>query len=146
MSDQPPRPGANDPVAWQAYWKVRGMPWRRDPEIDEDRKVELAQLRESSSDSPFRYTSLSRADVEWLLETHEFMLDLAWADLVGASLQGAHLDNANLQEAHLDNANLQEAELREANLQEAHLDNANLQGASLWKANLQGAELWGTNL
>lgn len=63
------------------------------------------------------------------------------ADLRNANLQGADLTGAHLQEAAFWNANLQEADLTDADLQEAWLAGANLQGARLRNANLQEAYL-----
>jgi hypothetical protein len=43
-SDQTPqRPTSNDDrEGWKAYWVVQGMPWRTEPEIDEERQVVAA--------------------------------------------------------------------------------------------------------
>jgi uncharacterized protein YjbI with pentapeptide repeats len=78
-------------------------------------------------------------------------LDLLFADLRDANLQGADLRYANLQGADLRDANLQGAKLQEAvliraNLQGADLTDAKLERADLRGANLQGANLQGANL
>src|SRR5438132_243837 len=70
------RPFTNDPEAWKAYWKEQGQPWRTEPEIDAARKQFLADRRIIEPDIekgifPFKDIKLSRADVEWLLMTHE---------------------------------------------------------------------------
>ena len=72
------RPTTDDPVAWRAYWRARGMPWRTEREIGEDRKRDLEACRAVQPDIergayPFKGVEpkLTRADVEWLLETHE---------------------------------------------------------------------------
>ena len=39
MRDEPhQRPAINDRDAWRAYWQTQGMPWRTEPEIDEERQ------------------------------------------------------------------------------------------------------------
>ncbi len=74
------------------------------------------------------------------------MANLQEANLKGANLQGANLWMANLQGADLRRANLKGANLRQANLQGDRLEGANLEGAYLWMANLQEANLKGANL
>jgi hypothetical protein len=84
MSDQrpePQRPTSNDDRnGWFAYWKVLGMSWRREPEIDEKRQGYLVKRRVVKTDIEkgiyaFRDETgsirLTRADVEWLLAMHE---------------------------------------------------------------------------
>ncbi|HEU0028674.1 MAG TPA: hypothetical protein VFQ25_16320 [Ktedonobacterales bacterium] len=61
---------------WRAYWAARGMPWRTEPEIDGARRTYLAERRAVTADItrsayPFKDITLTRADVEWLLATHE---------------------------------------------------------------------------
>src|SRR5437016_2827225 len=74
---QPPqRPAPGDRDAWHAYWTAQGQPWRTEPEIDPKRQAELARHRATVPDIekgiyPFKEVKLSRADVEWLLATHE---------------------------------------------------------------------------
>jgi len=82
MSDEPQRPASkDDPNVWKAYWTVQSMPWRTEPEIDEQRQRYLAQRRAVQPDVeksvyPFRDENgsirLTRADVEWLLATHRY--------------------------------------------------------------------------
>src|SRR5207245_6555945 len=86
-STQVPKPDGNDPLErWKNYWaavqtkewfKAWGY-WRTEPEIDAKRQEELAQSRTNVPDIergiyPFKDINikLSRADVEWLLATHE---------------------------------------------------------------------------
>src|SRR5207248_3027763 len=64
------------PKAWQTYWEALGQPWRIEPEIDKKRQTYLAQRRTLVPDIekgiyPFRDIKLSRADIEWLLATHD---------------------------------------------------------------------------
>ncbi len=74
---QPPqRPAPGNREAWRSYWKAQGQPWRTEPEIDGVRQAELAQRRDIVPDMekgiyPFKGVKLSRADIEWLLATHE---------------------------------------------------------------------------
>lgn len=70
------RPTTNDQDEWKAYWKAQGQPWRTEPEIDEERQNYLDERRTITPNVkqgiyPFRDIKLSRADVEWLLATHE---------------------------------------------------------------------------
>src|SRR3974390_2755205 len=70
------RPANDDTEAWKAYWKERGQPWRTEPEIDTKRQKYLAERRNIQPNIeqgiyPFKEIKLSRADVEWLLATHE---------------------------------------------------------------------------
>src|SRR5690242_9114334 len=64
------------PEEWRQHWQSQGQPWRTEPEIDEQRQEELAQRRSivpniEQGIYPFRGVKLTRADVEWLLATHE---------------------------------------------------------------------------
>src|SRR3989442_2574310 len=70
------RPSNDDQKAWREYWVNQGQPWRIEPEIDEKRQTYLEERRAILPDIeqdiyPFRDIQLSRADVEWLLTTHE---------------------------------------------------------------------------
>src|SRR6266566_949189 len=78
---QPPPlslPANDDKEGWEVYWKAQGQPWRTEPEIDRERQVYLAKRRLITPDIeqgiyPFKAIEpkLTRADVEWLLATHE---------------------------------------------------------------------------
>jgi len=82
--------------------------------------------------------------------------NLSQADLRGAPLQKANLDNCNLKEcklqfSNLTGANLKEADLSKAKLQETclqstHMKNCNLSGAGMLESNLQYADLENANL
>lgn len=70
------RPTTNDREAWKDYWKAQGQPWRTEPEIDIEHRKYLAERRNITPDwkqgiFPFKDIKLSRADIEWLLATHE---------------------------------------------------------------------------
>ena len=67
-------------------------------------------------------------------------------DLYRANLEGANLAGAILEEANLERANLEGANLRGAYLEEAFLERANLKRAFLVGANLKRAFLVGANL
>ncbi len=73
---QPQYPTVNDRDIWHAYWQERGPPWRTEPEIDGSRQAYLAECLATKPDSvqgiyPIKNIKLDRADVEWLLATHE---------------------------------------------------------------------------
>src|SRR4051794_82372 len=70
------RPTTSDSKAWKAYWVIQGQRWRTEPEIDAERQKYLTKQRNIIPDIekgiyPFKDIKLSRADVEWLLATHE---------------------------------------------------------------------------
>src|SRR5437588_3198977 len=57
-------------------WQAPDLPWRTEAEIDGERKVHLGERLAITPDIlqgvyPFKDVTLSRADVEWLLATHE---------------------------------------------------------------------------
>lgn len=116
-----PRPANDDKKVWQAYWKAQGQDWRSEPEIGEERQLYLAEHRKIKPDFkqgiyPFKGIKLNRADVEWLLATHENGrgpvnwfdnsqrerkgLDLRGADLRGEYLRMLPLAMCELTEAH----------------------------------------------
>ncbi len=101
---------------------------------------------------------LKRAD---LSGAHLKKADLEQTGLKGANLSGADMEEANLEQtdlsgavlivANLSGANLSQADISRANLTEAllataHLNEANLHQADLHGANLEGAEMIGVNL
>src|SRR5436190_1410862 len=97
----------NDRESWKAYWAAQGQPWRTEPEIEAERQDYLAQRRTITPDPklgiyPFKDIALSRADVEWLLATHENGLGpVDWGDenqreRLGLDLRGADLRGADL--------------------------------------------------
>jgi uncharacterized protein YjbI with pentapeptide repeats len=182
MSEQPERqrPSTDDRNAWRAYWAVQGMTWRTEPEIGEERQAYLAERRAVTPDMdrgvyPFRdeigSIELTRADVEWLLATHEsggMRGPVDWGDAEqqgrdGVDLRGADLQRVNLSSlplTHLrggiprqawfdSNSHQREAaavHLEEAILQDAHLEDAQLRAAHLEGAYLRGAHLAGAEL
>jgi uncharacterized protein YjbI with pentapeptide repeats len=160
----PPRPTESSSDAWKTYWKGRGQPWRTEPEISAERQAELAQCRTIVPDIqrgayPFKGMKLSRADIEWLLATHEDGrgpvdwsdenqrqhrgLDVRGADLRGAQLEGLPLAclYAGLTVEEYDQATEEQRDMAGVLLEGADLSGAQLQGAVLIGARLQKAKL-----
>ncbi len=75
-----------------------------------------------------------------------YRANLEGANLAGAILEEANLERANLEGAFLKRANLEGANLRGAYLEEAFLERANLEGANLRGAYLEEAFLERANL
>ena len=158
-----------DRVTWKAHWERMGQPWRTEPEIDETRQSFLTQRRAITPDIeqgiyPFKNIALSRADVEWLLATHESGRGpVDWSDesqhsRLGLDLRGAELHSVNLQQLPLAGlvADLKWAErfelsqaqqmqssilLDKADLKGAHLEGARLSYARMHKADLRKTHL-----
>lgn len=103
------RPISDDPEVWKAYWKQQGWPWRTEPEIDTERQKYLAERRAIKSDIekgiyPFKEIEpkLTRADVEWLLATHENGRGpVDWSDKSQRERKGLDLRSADLQNVNL---------------------------------------------
>ncbi len=109
------RPSTNDPPeAWKAYWGKQGQLWRTEPEIDTERQKYLAEQRAivpniKQGIYPFKDVEpkLTRADVEWLLATHENGRGpVDWAvekqrERQGLDLRGALLSGIDLSELPL---------------------------------------------
>jgi uncharacterized protein YjbI with pentapeptide repeats len=163
---------------WTAYWKTQGQPWRTEPEIELGRQRFLAKRRKIAPDFqrgvyPFKDldTKLTRADIEWLLATHESDgvrgpvdwsdpnqrsrrgLDLRGADLSRANLRGlplsrlvAGFDPAGFNVSHWRSATADQREAAAVHLEGANLHQARLEEASLWRAYFMGAHLEGARL
>jgi uncharacterized protein YjbI with pentapeptide repeats len=114
MSDEPtaaPQRSTSDEDrdGWTAYWTAQGMPWRTEPEIDEERQHYLAQRRALQPDIergiyPFKDIKLDRADVEWLLVTHEsggIRGPVDWSDSKQQGRDGLDLRGVDLRAADL---------------------------------------------
>ncbi len=161
---------------WVTHWRSQGQPWRSEPELDAARQTELADRRIVAAEVaqgsfPFAgdELALTRADVEWLLATHEDGRGpIDWADpaqraRVGLDLRGARLSGVDLRglplagligglpEHEWRNASPRQIEaaathLERADLSDAHLEGALLEGAHLERARLRGAFLDGAIL
>jgi uncharacterized protein YjbI with pentapeptide repeats len=174
----PQQPPTDDREAWHAYWKTQGQPWRTEPEIDALRQKELNECRAIIPDIkkgiyPFKGMNLSRADVEWLLATHEsggMYGPVDWSDenqlqRVGLDLSGADLHHINLSCLPLtrmrgglrltreewfgvtpEQHEQAAVHLEGTDLREAHLEGAHLNRAHLERAGLNRAHLEGTDL
>jgi len=170
------RPAPNGYSSWPDYWKAQEMPWRTEPEIDVERQHYLMERRAIGVDTsrgafPFREVKLNRADVEWLLATHESGgqvgpvqwndpnqkedalkrpgINLAYANLQGAKLQGLPLANTCMvgviggrQDSELSSGETVIIRQQTA----VHLERADLRHADLTKAVLSGAYLNRTDL
>lgn len=163
------RPANDARKAWVEYWKNLGQPWRTEPEIDVERKKYLEELRSIDIDVdkgiyPFDGIKLSRADVEWLLATHDnglgpvvdwrvksyparWGLMLWYVDLRAVNLTKLPMGSIGLMNAHLEKADLHEAHLEGANLSKAHLEWSglywtHLEGTNLAEAHLGGADFF----
>jgi len=108
---------------------------------------------------PFKNIKLSRADVEWLLATHENGLgpvdcsdetqrQRVGIDLRGADLRRVHLQNLPLARLVGDVSWRQWSDLTEEQhiMAAVHLENADLKGAHLEEANLEYAHMQKTDL
>ena len=163
------RPTTGDPEAWKAYWEAQGWSWRTEPEIDKERQRYLTERRAivpniEQGIYPFRDIKLTRADVEWLLVTHEngrgsvdwhdaqqqyrLGLDLRGANLCGTNL--SHLPLARIRgglnsdewhKANKEQLNTAGVLMKEALLTGVHLEGAHLRYAHLEKANLKHSSL-----
>lgn len=173
IQQQNPRPQTRERAAWKAYWEGCGQPWRTEPEIDENRQAVLTAHRATAPDLdeglyPFRGVRLERADVEWLLATHEGgrgpvdIQDWQQLDRKGIDLRGADLSVVNLSYLPLARmigglsiaerlrppeiknraaVHLEGAILDWTHLEEAELYMARLEKADLYHAHLEGASL-----
>jgi uncharacterized protein YjbI with pentapeptide repeats len=161
------------------FWAGHGQPWRTEPEIAADRQAMLAARRAITPDVgrgefPFTGVRLARADLEWLLATHEDGRgqvdpdDARQRGRVGLDLRGADLSHARLSNLPLARTagdatrrtvrdlteeqrrraaiDLHGADLAGAHLEGSSLDCANLERAALRGCRLDGASLWGVNL
>jgi uncharacterized protein YjbI with pentapeptide repeats len=173
------RPAPDGYRSWNAYWIAQGMPWRTEPEIDEERQRYLTERQAVKSEIerdiyPFRDDTgpitLTRADVEWLLATHQsrgVTGPVIWDDeqdqpeaewRIGLDLRGADLRQVDLValplsrivaglsgddwfRATTDQRAAAAVSLAGAILQAAHLEGAHLGAAHLEDADLLGAYL-----
>lgn len=160
--------------SWNDYWTtVRHQPWRTEPEISAQRQDELRARRATIMPDihqgiyPFKDVTLTRADVEWLLATHEIgglVGPVDWEDATqrhrkGLDLRGAILAQVDLTDLPLArlqgglsgrdfdaaSTNLATREMKLAwaamHLEQAVLTDARLQGSALVAARMDGATL-----
>ena len=163
------RPANDDTEAWNVYWEQQGQPWRTEPEIDEDRQKYLAERRSTTPDIvkgiySFKDVKLSRADVEWLLATHEngrgpvdwndpqqrgrFGLDLRGADLSKEDLHGLPLACllGGLLRDERPGTTPKQRQMAQIHLEQADLDRVHLEGATLSRALMQMTDLYEAHL
>lgn len=150
---------------WRNHWERCNQFWRSEPEIERQRKEELAQRRRDTLPNieegvyPFKGMKLTRADIEWLLASHEngrgpVMWDdmsqrgREGLDLRGADLCGAELSNLPLARLRggLDwsewHSALPEIRIKAAiHMEKATLHYTSLEGAILMHAQLKEADL-----
>ncbi len=163
------RPNYYDKEAWKAYWKEQGQSWRTEPEIDIERQKYLAERRSITPDIeqgiyPFKDIDpkLSRADVEWLLATHENgrgpvdWKDESQRNRKGLDLRGADLRRINLYGLLLTSlvgglfdhlfATDKQREAAAIHFEGTLLSHAHLEGADLSGAHLEAATLFDASL
>lgn len=163
LRTQQPLPG--DRNTWSAYWKAHGQPWRTEPEIEVQRQRELAGCRDTQPDSmkgiyPFKGMKLSRADVEWLLATHNqgqgpILGDIATngghargLDLRGADLRFVDLNRLPLAQLRGGMSSIEwpDATKEQREAAAVHLEGAILDTTDLTRATFRFAHLEGANL
>lgn len=148
------RPSNDDKAAWKTYWMDQGQPWRKEPEIDEERHEYLAKRRAIIPDIeqgiyPFKEIKLTRADVEWLLTTHENGRGpVDWSEVSQRERWGLDLRGADL--CHVKLHNLPLARLRggltwdewlAATDEQREMAGVKLTGSYLFRTHLEGARL-----
>ncbi len=133
--------------------------WRTEPEIDTERQKFLADCLAITPDIqrgiyPFKDVKLTRADIEWLLITHEGGRGpVDWNDVqqrsrIGLDLRGADLRRVDLRNLPLTRmrSGLTRDEWNLTTLEQRHMAGVHLQGADLSEAHLEGAILQGAHL
>lgn len=157
-------PESHDAEGWYYHWITQKQPWRTEPEISAQRQAELSKCRSIIPDIkygiyPFKGMKLNRADVEWLLATHEGGqgpvdwsdesqrerqgLDLRGADLIGVDLSGLPLARmlGGLTGGNWTNITLEQRDLAAVHLERTHPKKIHLEGAILGRAHLEQAFL-----
>ncbi len=173
----PVLPAPDDREGWRIYWEEHQQPWRTEPEIDEQRQSFLAERLSTITPNiergvyPFKGIRLKRADLEWLLATHEGGRGpIDWHDpnqqeRQGVDLRGAYLQGEDLRElplAHLRGGLLNwskgsskdewlaatpdQRESSAVHLEGVNLAYTHLEGAILCSAHLEGARLHSSHL
>ena len=164
----PPRPTSSQNAAWSTYWREVGQPWRKEPEIDVERRAYLTQRLSIQPDLeegiyPFKDIKLDRADIEWLLANHENgrgpvdWRDPQQRDRPGIDLRGANLRGANLHRLPLSHMlggltwrerdrTPERREMAAVHLEGAILSGAHLERAELYMAYLERSDLYMAHL
>lgn len=154
-------PTGDDRDKWAKFWKSCKQPWRTEPRISKERQDYLTERRKVEPDIeqgiyPFKDIKLNRADIEWLLSTHDDHkgpvnwydesqreregLDLRGADLRGEDLHGLPLAKIIAGPTFQQIIHKQH-KATTIHLEEADLHNAHLEGAILNFAYLEGTLL-----
>jgi uncharacterized protein YjbI with pentapeptide repeats len=154
-----PRLSSKDRTAWANYWQEKGQSWRIEPEIDEERQKYLAERRAIVPDVekgiyPFKDVRLNRADVEWLLATHENGRGpIDWHDRSQVRRKGIDVRGADLSQADLSLLPLTRLqggigmnEWESATEEQRKAAAVCMEGANLWQAGLGSAALNGARL
>lgn len=94
----------------------------------------------SQSDNKRKRSIVRFLQESGLIDQHNTIIDLSFANLREANLHQVNLSNANLHEVDLRRANLAGADLRHADLSEAELEGANLYGARVTEEQLTKAK------
>src|SRR5438876_6592894 len=160
-------PAYNDNLGWKKYWKARGQSWRTEPEIDAQQQEYLTKRLKIEPNIetgvyPFKGEKLDRADVEWLLSSHDNGNGLLeWQDESQGERKEVDLRGANLKDVDLSFLPLakligglmrEDEEWPEANMEEQitrsqrEMAAVQLQGAKLLCAQLQNAILVGAQM
>ena len=155
-----PHPSTDDPE-WQEY--LQSQKWRKEPEIPNERKLQLEEWKKNADPQNWKYPfggkKLTRADIEYLLVTHNNgqgpvdwscheQRDWLGLDLRGADLQGLDLSYlpltgliGGLEQKIWVEATVEERELAAIDLQRTYMKGTHLEGASLRSAHLENAYL-----
>ena len=169
----------SEPATGETHSSHTRPAWQTEPEIDSERQQFLCQRLTIAPDIqqsiyPFKGIALTRADIEWLLITHEQGrgpvewnepaqrerqgLDLRGADVRHVNLRGLPLAclrggltreewvATTLEQRALAGVHLEQSELSEAYLEGALLRGAFLQRASLRSTHLEQAVLFQAHL
>lgn len=162
-------PTTNDRDTWHNYWQEMCQSWRTEPEITKRRQVYLEKRRAivpniEQGSYPFKDMKLSRADIEWLLATHENGRGpVNWDDKNQRIRKGLDLRGANLSEEDLNTLPLarvfggltweewlqvspKKRYMAEIRLEGTNLTDAHMEGACLGWAHLKGANLTRTHI
>lgn len=152
----PQRPTTNDQDAWKSYWEAQGQFWRTESEIDAERQKYLAERRAIVPDIeqgiyPFKDIKLSRADIEWLLATHEsggIYGPVDWNDTSQRTRKGLDLRSVNLSGVDLSylplacmRGSLSARERDALTKEQQNMAVVHLEGTNFYKTQLEGAKL-----